>query len=143
MKRYVFAVLAYLVPTFALGFVWHLVLFQSYYQALAIYRPDVIVPFGFLSMLIQAAIFAWVYEKAFAGARGTLISRSCRYGAVGAVLSWSFTTLAVSAKNLMASVPDYVLIETAFTMVQWALVAPLTVLTFHSREHGRRLSAAG
>jgi hypothetical protein len=28
----------------------------------------------------------------------------------------------------MASVPDYLLIETAFTIVQWALVAPLTVL---------------
>ncbi len=28
----------------------------------------------------------------------------------------------------MASVPDYLLIETAFTIVQWMLVAPLTVL---------------
>jgi hypothetical protein len=28
MTRFVFAVLAYLVPTFALGFVWHLVLFE-------------------------------------------------------------------------------------------------------------------
>jgi hypothetical protein len=61
MRRYIFAVLAYLVPTFALGFVWHLVLFQSYYDALGVYRRDIIIPFGFLSMLIQAAIFAWVY----------------------------------------------------------------------------------
>ena len=69
MKGYVFAVLAYLLPTFALGVVWHLVLFQSYYEALAIYRRDVIIPFGFLSMLIQAATFALVYEKAFARSR--------------------------------------------------------------------------
>ena len=69
MKGYGFAVLAYLLPTFALGFVWHLVLFQSYYEALAIYRRDVIIPFGFLSMLIQAATFALVYEKAFARSR--------------------------------------------------------------------------
>jgi hypothetical protein len=27
----------------------------------------------------------------------------------------------------MGSVPDYLLIETAFTIVQWVLVAPLTV----------------
>jgi hypothetical protein len=143
MKRYVFAVLAYLVPTFALGFVWHLVLFQSYYEALAIYRRDVVIPFGFLSMLIQAAIFAWVYDKAFSAVRGNLLSRSLRYGAVGAVLSWSFTTLAVAAKNLMASVPDYLLIETAFTIVQWTLVAPLTALALRSREYTRRVSAAG
>jgi hypothetical protein len=128
MMRYLLAVLAYLVPTFALGFVWHLVLFESYYDALAIYRHDIIIPFGFLSMLIQAAIFAWIYQKAFAHQDGTLVSRAWPYGVVGAVLSWSFTTLAVAAKNVMASVPSYVLIETAFTIAQWIMVAPLTAL---------------
>ena len=132
MKRYVLAVLAYLLPTFVLGFVWHLVLFQSYYEALAIYRRDVIIPFGFLSMLIQAGTFALVYEKAFSSLRGSLLARALRYGAVGAVFSWSFTTLAVAAKNVMASVPDYLMIETAFTIVQWAVVAPCTVLAFRS-----------
>src|SRR5262245_57288673 len=128
MRRYVLAVLAYLVPTFALGFVWHLVLFESYYQALAIYRRDIIIPFGFLSMLIQAAIFAWLYEQAFAVVPGNPIARAVRYGAVGAVLSWTFTTLDVAAKNVMASVPNYLLIETAFTIVQWVIVASLTVM---------------
>lgn len=144
MRRYIFAVLAYLVPTFALGFVWHLVLFQSYYDALGVYRRDIIIPFGFLSMLIQAAIFAWVYEKAFASDRGALLARALRYGLVGAVLSWSFTTLAVAAKNVMASVPDYVLIETAFTIVQWTLVAPLTVMaSLQSSRFERRIGAVG
>jgi hypothetical protein len=128
MTRYIPAVLAYLVPTFVLGFVWHLVLFESYYDALAMYRRDIIIPFGFLSMLIQAGIFAWLYEKVFAHRGGTLMSQAVGYGAIGATLSWSFTTLAVAAKNIMASVPDYLLIETAFTIVQWAMVAPLTAL---------------
>ena len=94
-------------------------------------------------MLIQAAIFAWLYEKAFARAQGNLRSKSLRYGALGAVLSWSFTTLAVAAKNLIASVPDYVLIETAFTVVQWVLVAPLTVLALQSRDLRGRARASG
>lgn len=136
--RYTLAVLAYLVPTFALGFVWHLVLFDGYYHALAIYRPDIIIPFGFLSMLIQAAIFAWIYEKAFAQKPGTVMSRALAYGAVGAVLSWSFTTLAVAAKNVMVSVPNYVLIETAFTLVQWIMVAPLTALAWSWWRHGNQ-----
>ena len=46
MKRYVLPVLAYVIPTFALGYAWHLVLFDSYYKALQIYREDIIVPFG-------------------------------------------------------------------------------------------------
>lgn len=144
MKRYLLAVLAYLVPTFALGFVWHLVLFESYYDALAIYRHDIIIPFGFLSMLIQAGIFAWIYAKAFAPQHQSVISKTLAYGVVGAVLSWSFTTLAVAAKNTMTSVPNYLLIETAFTVVQWILVAPLTALAAAQREpRGERLRTAG
>jgi hypothetical protein len=142
--RYTLAVLAYLLPTFALGFVWHLVLFHGYYHALAIYRPDVIIPFGFLSMLIQAAIFAWIYEQAFAQQSGSGMSKALAYGAVGAVLSWSFTTLAVAAKNVMASVPNYLIIETAFTLVQWAMVAPLTVLAWSWwRQSSREARRAG
>jgi hypothetical protein len=128
IKRFSLGVLAYLVPTFALGFVWHLILFQRYYDDLAMYRKDIIIPLGFLSMLIQAIIFAWIYEKAFARRSDTLLSRSLAYAATGAILSWSFTTLAVAAKNVMTSVPNYLVIETAFTVVQWAMVGPLTTL---------------
>jgi hypothetical protein len=130
MKRFVLGILAYLVPTFLLGFVWHLMLFESYYAALQIYRADIIIPFGFLAMLIQAVMFGWVYERVFARIDGTFASKALAYAAFGALLSWSFTTITVAAKNLMASVPDYLLIETAFTLVQWALVAPLTALAF-------------
>jgi hypothetical protein len=127
VRRIVPAVLAYLIPTFTLGFIWHLVLFERYYTALAIYRHDILIPFGFLSMLIQAGIFAWIYDQIFALQRGFL-TRALAYGLLGAVLSWSFTTLAVAAKNVMTSVPDYLFIETGFTVAQWLLVAPLTAL---------------
>lgn len=131
--RFWLAVLAYLLPTFALGFAWHLILFEDYYGALQIYRSDIIVPLGFGSMLIQSVLFAWLYGKAFAAQPGGWLARGLRYAATGALLSWSFTTLAVGAKNLMASVPDYMLIETAFTVVQWIIVGPLTAIAFSAR----------
>jgi hypothetical protein len=128
--RFGLAVLAYLVPTFALGFVWHLMLFEDYYAALQIYRSDIVVPLGFLSMLIQAIIFAWIFSKTFADSAGSWLARGFTYAALGAALSWSFTTIAVAAKNVMASVPDYLVIETAFTIVQRMMVGPLTALAF-------------
>ena len=137
MMRFVLGVLAYLVPTFTLGFVWHLILFEHYYKALAIYRSDIIVPFGLLSMLIQATFFAWIYDRVFARQDSSTPKRMLAYATSGALLSWSFTTLAVAAKNVMASVPDYLVIETAFTLVQWAMVAPLTTFAFGSS--GRRI----
>ena len=137
MMRFSLAVLAYVVPTFALGFIWHLVLFEDYYRALHIYRDDIIIPFGLLSMLIQGGVFAFVYAKAFGQSARSFGARELLYGVLGAGLSWSFTTLAVAAKNVMVSVPSYILIETGFTLVQWIMVAPLTVLAFRpSLKHG-------
>ena len=98
---------------------WHLILFKGYYDELHVYRHDVFIPFGLLSMAIQAVLFAFVYEKSFAERPGGLLARGLAYAAFGAVLSWSFTTIAVAAKNMMTSVPDYLAIETSFTLVQW------------------------
>lgn len=81
-------------------------------------------------MLIQAFVFTWVYQRTFAQRNGGLLWRGLNYAAFGAVLSWSFTTLAVAAKNVMTSVPDYLVIETPFTAVQWIMVGPLTALAF-------------
>jgi hypothetical protein len=124
-KRYTLLILAYVVPTFLLGFVWHLVLFDSYYKGLGIYREHPIIPFGFGSMLIQAALFAWLYPRVVA--RPESLTGGMKFGAVAALLSWSFTTLAVAAKQPMTSIPGFMAIETGFTVVQFLLVGPLWV----------------
>jgi hypothetical protein len=85
-------------------------------------------------MVIQAAIFTWICAHTFARQDRPWLARGLTYAAVGAVLSWSFTTIAVAAKNVMASVSDYLVIETAYTVVQWMLVGPLTALAFGPSE---------
>jgi len=125
MKRYVVPALAYLVPTFMLGYVWHLVLFTGYYERLAMYRHDVVIPLGLASMAVQSLFFAWIWDR-LAAKEIALWGRTWRYALFGAALSWSFTTLAVAAKNVMSSVGDYLVIESAFTMTQWVLVAAAT-----------------
>ena len=116
---------AYLVPSFPIAFVWHLVLFEPQYHALRIYRADPIIPFGLASMLIQAAIFSWVFPRLFAGSRISIARDGLLYGLGAGLLSWSFTTLAVAAKHPMASISDYVVLETAFTILQFVVVGPL------------------
>jgi hypothetical protein len=122
---------AYVLPTFPIGYVWHLVAFAPVYQGLAMYRDDIIVPFGLLSMLIQGAAFSWVYPRAFAD-HSAWLWNGLRYGLALATLAWSFTTLAVAAKNVMTSVPTYMLLETGFTLVQFAVVGPLIALAHRS-----------
>jgi hypothetical protein len=123
-------VAAYLVPTFPIAYVWHLVLFAPAYDALGIYRAEPVIPLGFASMVIQGALFSFAYPRLFP-ARGSAIFRpGLAYGLGLAVLSWSFTTLAVAAKNIMSSVPTYMLLETGFTLLQFAVVGPLIALAY-------------
>ena len=119
---------AYLLPTFPIAYVWHLVMFAPIYDALGIYRPDPIIPFGFASMVVQGIIFSWAYPRLFPARGGAILRPGLAYGFALAVLSWSFTTLAVAAKNVMSSVPTYLLLETGFTLLQFAIVGPLIAL---------------
>jgi hypothetical protein len=123
-------VAAYLVPSFPIAFVWHLVLFEQNYKALAIYRDDPIVPFGLASMIIQAVIFSWMFPRVFVASHGSILRDGLLYGLGAGLLSWSFTTLAVAAKHPMASLADFVVLETAFTVLQFAVVGPLIALAW-------------
>ena len=136
MSAFWLNLLAYLVPTFILGFVWHLKLFHRYYERLNIYRPNVIIPFGFGSMLLQCCIFAAAYPRLVD--RPWTVGSGLRFAAGAALLSWTFTTLAVAAKHPMTSVSWFVGIETAFTLVQFGLVGPLLALSARAAGEPRR-----
>jgi hypothetical protein len=130
MRSFWLGVAAYLLPSFPIAYVWHLVAFAPAYHDLAIYRDDVIVPFGLASMIIQAVAFSWIYPRVFPGREGGVLRNGLLYGLGLAALSWSFTTLAVAAKNVMTSVPTYLMLETGFTLLQFAIVGPLIALAY-------------
>lgn len=127
MKRFL-AVLAYVLPTFPLGYFWHLTVFAGYYKDLAVYRDDMVIPFGLASMLIQGFAWAIVYEKMFAGE--PVVRGSFRFFLVAFPIAWSYMVLAVAAKHHMASVGGYLLIETAFVVIHFAIVSPLIAFVY-------------
>ena len=86
-------------PRFPWGFFGIFRLFKAQYDALGLYRPDVIIPMGLASMLIQGFIFAYLYPRLFSTAHrrmaeecfqvlcglwrsGLVISRSARCGEI-------------------------------------------------------------
>lgn len=83
------AVLAYVVPTFPLGYFWHLSAFKPQYDALAIYRADMIIPMGLTSMVIQGVIFAWLYPRLFSTERDQWMRSAGRFFLLFGVLAWS------------------------------------------------------
>lgn len=119
---------AYLVPTFPLGYFWHLSTFAAQYEQLEMYRPQVLIPLGLGSMLIQAVFFSWAYPKLFDTTRNRWVASALTCALVFSVVAWSFTTLPVAAKYRMTSVADFMMLESAFTALQFAVVAPLMAL---------------
>lgn len=122
-KSFWLAALAYLVPTFPLGYFWHLNLFAERYHQLAMYREDVLIPLGLGSMLIQALLYAWAYPRLFGQHHWR--SGALRFGLVFGLLAWSLAVLPVAAKYRMNSVSGFLWLETAFTVLQYLVVAPL------------------
>src|SRR5262245_6109762 len=123
------AVLGYLVPTFPLGYFWHLTVFKARYDQLAMYRDDVIIPMGLASMAIQAVVFAWLYPRITSDVR-SWGSGALRFFAVAGALAFSYAVLPVAAKYSMTSVPEFFALETAFTALQFAVVSPLIALAY-------------
>jgi hypothetical protein len=120
--------LAYMLPTFPLGYLWHLVTFDDYYKSLEVYRENILVPLGIGAMIVQGFIWSVIYEQLLSGesiARGAV-----RFAALAFPIAWSFMVLAVGAKHPMTSVGGYLVIETAFLVVQYAIVSPLIAAVY-------------
>ena len=132
-RSYWLAVAAYLLPTFPLSYIWHLTAFCEQYERLGLYRAQVIIPFGLSSMLVQAALFAWLHPRAFSTGRDVWMTSGVKFGLVFGLLAWSFTTLPVAAKYKMSSVRSFMMLESAFTAVQFLVVAPLIALAWRHR----------
>ncbi|MEW6332332.1 MAG: hypothetical protein AB1560_12815 [Pseudomonadota bacterium] len=128
MKKRALAVLAYLLPTFPLGYLWHLTLFADYYRTLQVYREDVIIPFGIVSMLVQGVIWSVLYDRLFVGE--PILKGAIKFAVLAGSLAWSFAVLAVSAKHQMASVSGFLFIETAFILVHYVIVSPLIAAVY-------------
>jgi hypothetical protein len=128
--QYLLAVLAYVLPTFPLGYFWHLSTFKPQYDELEIYRPDILIPMGLGSMVLQGLFFAWVFPRLFAGLPWP--TAAFQFFAIFGILAWSFVVLPVAAKYRMSSVSRFVALETVFTAIQFAIAGVLLALVFNA-----------
>lgn len=120
MKRYILTALAYIIPTMIWGLVWHLVWFKDQYHALGIYnREEPIIPMGFSSMILQGMIIAHLYPYYTKG--NNSFATVMRYNLLIGALFYSITTIANAAKIHITSMQDWMLLQTAFTLLQFVI----------------------
>lgn len=79
-------------------------------------------------MLVQGIIWAFIYERLFAGQ--PIIRCAVKFAALGCPLAWSLMAVAAGAKHQMFSVSGFLTIETAFIFIQYLIVSPLIAAVY-------------
>lgn len=121
-----------MIPTFPLGYFWHLVFFANYYKSLHVYRDEIFIPLGILSMLVQGIAWSVIYERLFSGE--SVFRGAIKFGSLACPIAWSFMVVAVSAKHQMTSTTGFLTIESAFMLVQYAIVSPLIAAVYSCKK---------
>jgi len=112
---------AYVAITFALGFLWHLVIFKDLYHRLAIYTrlDDPIIPLGLLSMLIQGAVLAYLYPQVV-DAQGSVFE-GIRFSLLMGLFLASSAVIAEAAKQRVTSLRTWFAVESLYYLIQFLL----------------------
>lgn len=128
MKKTALAAASYLLVTFPLGFVWHLVLFKDVYESFGLYRGEPRFSLGVLSMVIQGVILAALYPRFRRG--GSELASALRFCAMMGLFFASGTVIALAAKANPANLAAWLGYNLAFTALQFGAVAAAFALVF-------------
>lgn len=116
--------LSYIIPTMILGYTWHLIIFKELYDSLGIYnRTEPIIPLGFASMIGQGLIIAYLFP--FYAKDSYTVGAGVKFSLLMGLFLFSISTLANAAKIHVADMQSWVLIQIAYTIIQFGIVGIL------------------
>lgn len=120
LRKILLGTMGYLLVTFPLAYVWHMVAFKSTYDSLGyITRDEPIVAFGFGAILLQGILLAVIYPKICRGK--SFVGGALFFAAVMCLYHWTTHVLADAAKHQLSSLPVWFGIETLYLTIQFVL----------------------
>jgi hypothetical protein len=119
MTKYILAVAAYIVATFATQAVSHFVINVDHYAMLPYLRTEPIFALGFLSMLIQGTALAFLFAHSEWAGRSML--NALLFAWLGGSLIVSYIAFAEAAKYSIFSIPAWIKVEISAGLVQFTL----------------------
>ncbi len=123
-RKFVLSVLSYFVVTMAVAYPWHILLFHEHYVALGAFtRGDPIMPFGMLAVSVQGIVFAYFYPLYYRHrGGGHPLLRGVQFSLLLGLTVYTVMVFATAAKFLIEPVGEFVLLGTAFQLLQFVLV---------------------
>ena len=118
MKKMALATIGYSFVTMLIAFPWHFVLFKDLYHSFGIYnRIEPIVPLGFLTMIIQGTVMAYIYPRYYKG--GSHYKEAIQFSLLMGIFLYSVSTLANAAKIEVSPMSTWILVQLAFHLIQF------------------------
>jgi len=128
-KKFLFAAVGYIIVTFIIAAGWHLVLFKSVYAELGIFtRKEPLIPLGLISMVIQGVVLAYLYP--FFKKDGTPMKDGLKFGLLMGIFMGSNAVFAEAGKNEVTSLSTWLLLESIYYIVQFAITGTVIGLIF-------------
>lgn len=120
-KKFVLATIGYIIVTFVIAAGWHLVLFKVVYDELGIFtRNEPIFALGFLSMIFQGIVLAFIYPRCYKGDRPVI--EGLKFGLLMGIFMGSYAVLAVGAKQRVSSLSTWIILESIYFLLQFGVV---------------------
>ncbi|MCA9174777.1 MAG: hypothetical protein KDB14_09870 [Planctomycetales bacterium] len=118
--KIIYGTAGYLLMTFPLAYVWHLVAFKQTYAELGYFsRQEPIIAFGFGAILLQGILLSAIYPHLCRGK--SLVSGAFTLALVMGSYHWTGHVLAEAAKHPIAPLPTWFALETVYLAVQFVL----------------------
>ena len=119
-RKIVLGTAGYLVITFPLAFVWHLVLFEKTYDDLGYFsRDEPIVAFGFGAILLQGVVLSIIYPHLCRGS--SLVTGALMFALMMGTYHWTAHVLAEAAKHAIEPLATWFALESTYLAIQFLL----------------------
>jgi len=130
MRTILLAIIAYVVLTFALGFVWNLILFKDLYAGMtgAATRTNPIIQLGLIAILLEAITLSLAFHRFHNPTIGLKSGLGIALGL--GLFSMTYASLVVPAKFAIEPVATYSLMEIAFGLIHYTLAGIVLVRLF-------------
>tara|TARA_R110000850_G_scaffold242592_4_gene367354 strand:- start:1106 stop:1528 length:423 start_codon:yes stop_codon:yes gene_type:complete len=127
----ILSAVAYVLATFPLAILWHMVLFAGPYEEIQyIQREEPGFALAILAMILQGGLLAWGYPRFVQAGFG--IKSGLAYSLVVGFFFWTAHVAAHAAKVEIGNLPLFFVLESLWLLVQFGVFGIITG-TLHGR----------
>ena len=124
-KQITLGTLAYVIVTFPLAVIWHIVIFNKQYQTFGYIEGEPRFVLGLVAIVIQGLVLSYLYP--FVSFQGKRSVRGLRYSALIGLFFWTSHVLGYVAKRDMDSSILFIFMESAYLILQFGVFGILIV----------------